>query len=248
MSVDHTLEKASTHHLGARTRYLWIEVGVVVLVWVVPFIFNSEADIYGLRGRTTPVPFTYRALQSLINSISEIALVLFILWRSGDIPARFGLKPFRLGRDLIGGLIILVILRGMHHFYWWILHSYLTPDHYMLMTHTGTGMANRSPSGSRDFALLITMCLASGYVQELVMRAYLITRFEELLESTGLAILLSTVLFVFYHGYQGYGPVIEVAIFGLIQAVIFCAFRRLTPIALAHALNNIIAIGEFTWL
>jgi membrane protease YdiL (CAAX protease family) len=76
------------------------------------------------------------------------------------------------------------------------------------------------------------------------MRAYLIVRFEELFESTSIAVLLSTVLFVAYHGYQGTAGMISVALFGVIQAIVFCLFRRLAPISLAHSINNFIDIGR----
>jgi len=92
------------------------------------------------------------------------------------------------------------------------------------------------------------MCVASGFMQELVMRAYLITRLEELFDSTFVGFLFSTVLFVSYHGYQGYDGVIYAALFGVVQAIVYCLFRRLAPIATAHSVYNIIAIGKVGWL
>jgi membrane protease YdiL (CAAX protease family) len=179
----------------------------------------------------------------MIEYAGQIALVLFIIWRSNDPPSRFGLKPFRIGRDLFGGIVICIGLRVAHYLLWWGLRIVLSRNDYWKLVHSGIGSGSDPPFGAFEFALLAVMCLASGFVQELVMRAYLITRFEELLGSTPIAVLLSTVLFMCYHGYQGTAGVIGVALFGLIQAVIFCLFRRLAPIALAHAVNNFIAIG-----
>jgi membrane protease YdiL (CAAX protease family) len=231
-----------------RTNYLWIEISVVLLFYLVPIIFTSEADMYGLAGKSYPVPFLYHALHFIITNIGQIALVLFILWRSGDSLLRFGLKPFRIGRDLFGGILICAILRIAYHATWWSLRTFLSHDSYFAITHSQSGRGYFPPSGALEFALLAVMCLFSGLAQELVMRAYLITRLEELLASTPMALLFSTMLFIFYHGYEGTGAVIAVAVFGLIQAIIFCLFRRLAPIALAHALNNFIAIGNIRWL
>jgi CAAX protease family protein len=117
-----------------------------------------------------------------------------------------------------------------------------------MLIHSGTGLFYFLPSGPAEFALLALTCAVSGFVQELVMRAYLITRFEELFESKSVAILLSTVLFIGYHGYQGPAGVVSVALFGFILAIVFCLFRRVVPISLAHAIYNFIAIGRVAWL
>jgi membrane protease YdiL (CAAX protease family) len=80
------------------------------------------------------------------------------------------------------------------------------------------------------------------------MRAYLITRLEELVNSTALAVFLSTLLFTFYHGYEGYLAVTIIALHGLILAVAFCLFRRLAPLSLAHAAYNFFAFGGLRWI
>jgi membrane protease YdiL (CAAX protease family) len=124
----------------------------------------------------------------------------------------------------------------------------MSHDSYFAISHSGSGIGYFPPSGAPEFVLLAVMCLFSGLVQELVMRAYLITRLEELLASTPMALLFSTMFFTFFHGYQGTAAVVGVAVMGLIQGIVFCLFRRLAPIALGHAFNNFIAIGNVPWL
>lgn len=235
-------------HASRRTAYLWIETGVVLLTCVLPLIFVSEFDVLGMGGRPEPLPFVYQALRYIVEYTGQIALVLFIIWRSNDPPGKFGLRPFKIGRDLFGGALICALLRGTYHLLWFGLRIVLSRNDYWELAHTGTGLSYHHPSGAPQFALLAVMCLLSGFTQELVMRAYLITRFEELFESTGMAIFLSTLLFTFYHGYQGLAGVIYVILSGTIQAILFGLFRRLAPLALGHALNNFIAIGQITWL
>ena len=208
----------------------------------------AEADIYGLVGKRPPLPFVCHALNFVVTDIGQIALVLFIIWRSGDFLIRFGLKPFRIAPDLFGGILICAILRAAYHATWWGLRTFLNHDSYFAIAHSGSSRSYIQPSGNPEYALLAVMCLFSGFVQELVMRAYLITRLEELLESTPMALLFSTMFFIFFHGYQGTAGVIGVAVFGLILGLVFCLFRRVVPIALAHALSNFIAIGNIPWL
>lgn len=239
----HSESEAQCH----KTR-LWIETGVVVLVCVLPPIFTSEADVNGLRSWPRPSPFLFHALNSLAQDVGQIALVLFIIWRSNDPLRRFGLVPFKIGKDLIGALLLCALLRGMYHLLWWSLRTFLSRADFLALIHTQRAELYIPPAGFREYLLLAITCLFSGFLQELVMRAFLIVRLEELVQSTFVAALLSTVLFIGYHGYQGLAGVVGVALFGVIQAVVFCIFRRLAPISLAHSINNFIAIGRLPWI
>jgi membrane protease YdiL (CAAX protease family) len=226
-----------------RTFYLWIETGVVLIACVIPYLVTSAADVYGLRGPSALMSFEYRALTSLVDYAGKISLILFIIWRSKDLPARFGLKPYHMGRDLIGAIATCAILLGVNYLFWWTLRAVLSRHDYLAILHSGTPSAYGSASGSPEFLLLALICLASGFAQELLMRAYLIVRFEELTRSTAVTLLMSTALFTCYHGYQGTSGMISAALFGLLLGAIFCRTRRLTPIALAHSMYNFIAIS-----
>jgi membrane protease YdiL (CAAX protease family) len=102
------------------------------------------------------------------------------------------------------------------------------------LTH-GHGLA-RIPA----HVLFLVACVASASCEELVMRGYLITRFERLFRSTSAAVLVSSALFASYHLYQGIHGVIGAAITGLVYATAFCSVRRLWPVCVAHALHNYI--------
>ncbi|MBI3721260.1 MAG: CPBP family intramembrane metalloprotease, partial [Fimbriimonas ginsengisoli] len=80
---------------------------------------------------------------------------------------------------------------------------------------------------------------ASGFAQELVTRAYLVTRFELLLRSRAAAVLLSAALFAAYHGYQSTAAVATAMAVGVAYGVAFLLVRRVWPLAIGHALYNI---------
>jgi membrane protease YdiL (CAAX protease family) len=249
MFLHNTLDPLPTYadlKAHRRTTYLWIETGVVLLACVAPWLFNSLLDLKWPTWGSTE-PFVRHALYYIFHDSGEIAVVLFIVWRSGDPLSRFGIRPFRFGKDVFGGIAFYAVIRGAYHVQRWAFHTFLSRHSYLALLHTGVGTDVANPSGAPEYVLLGVYCLLSGYAQELVMRAYLITRFEELLESTSLALLLSTVLFACYHGYQGDVGIVGAAIFGLIQGVLFCLFRRLGPLAVAHGLNNFIAGGSVLW-
>ena len=70
------------------------------------------------------------------------------------------------------------------------------------------------------------------------MRGYLIPRLEELLGSKPLAIFVTAALFSCYHSYESPRAMIRMFVWGVVSGVIFCRWRRLMPLALAHSLDN----------
>src|SRR5580704_11579413 len=102
-----------------RTHYLWIELAVVLAACLAPWMFTSVADVYGLRGVSSVIPFEYHALNFIVSYTGIIAVILFIIWRSNDPLRRFGVAPFQIGRDLVGGIAIGVILRVVSRLLYW---------------------------------------------------------------------------------------------------------------------------------
>jgi membrane protease YdiL (CAAX protease family) len=87
-------------------------------------------------------------------------------------------------------------------------------------------------------------CGANGFAEELVMRGYLIVRLQRLFGSLTRAVILTSILFAAYHIYQGPRATVDVMLDGLIYGVAFCFLRRVWPVALAHALTNVLALGQ----
>ena len=71
-------------------------------------------------------------------------------------------------------------------------------------------------------------------------RAYLITRFEQLLKSQVKAVILASLLFASYHIYQGLGGAFHALLFGLTYSWAFLLFRYLWPLGMGHASSNIL--------
>ena len=103
------------------------------------------------------------------------------------------------------------------------------------------------PRSVTDYFWMTGKHVANGFAEELVMRAYLITRLERLLGSGSLAVLVSSLLFASYHIYYGPGvTLIHAVLFGLAFGGLYLLLRRVWPLALAHALINI--SNELQWL
>jgi membrane protease YdiL (CAAX protease family) len=100
-----------------------------------------------------------------------------------------------------------------------------------------------TPQTTVDFLMVVVLSIAIGFYEELAMRGYLIPRFEQLLRSSAASVFYSSALFASYHLYQGLESAFSVLFVGLVYGVAFCLTRRLWPVAVAHAMTDIWAIG-----
>ena len=80
-----------------------------------------------------------------------------------------------------------------------------------------------------------------AFLEELVMRGYLITRLKELFGSFPWALLTSTALFAIYHLYQGWAAVLHMSAIGLVLSGLFVFSKSLIPGTIAHTAMNVIA-------
>jgi membrane protease YdiL (CAAX protease family) len=206
---------------------------------VVPFLFNALASIF-INHTDSTGDFTYQSLHTIVRSAGMIALILFIIHRSGEPPRVFGLVRLQKFKDPFAGLGILVLTNVGYRITWYFLFATLGRQAASRLGYHNSIFA--APSGQFALSLLAVSSIANGCAEELVCRAYLLSRFEQLLGSTVLAWLLSSLLFGSYHIYQGIGGFVAITTIGLIYGAIFCAIRRIWPIAIAHALQDFISI------
>jgi membrane protease YdiL (CAAX protease family) len=219
-------------------RDLWFETTVVLLLGVIPHLFNAIATFY--IESETGVDFVYQSLYTIVRSSGIIALIFFIVARSGESPASFGLKRLRIFKDSAQGFGIFVLGMVVHYAIWYrVAGAFGTYTAHQLL-HTDLSRI-AIPTGHNSISLLMVASFANGLAEELVCRAYLIPRFERLFNSTLKAWLLSSLLFGSYHIYQGVGGFISITAIGLLYGGIFCLTRRLWPIAIAHAIQDFVA-------
>jgi membrane protease YdiL (CAAX protease family) len=224
--------------VGLRTKkWLWIEVLAVLSFAYVPYLFAAVTKITEwLPSRATP-PFAYQMLAGIVYSLQIVMPVLMIIGLSGERWQSFGIVYPKWIADAFAGCAIW--LAGYVACYFAL--SLLPP----LVLQ---GMASRrapdmeGPTTIAGFVVFAVMHSAHAFAEELVMRAYLITRLERLLSSTWRAVAVTTVLFASCHIYQGIAGTISAAASGLVLAIFFCWLRRLWPVCLAHALHNILVI------
>jgi membrane protease YdiL (CAAX protease family) len=173
-------------------------------------------------------------VQSMVAQLRLVPVVLFVMWRSGKGWACFGLVKPKIGKDILIGLglwlliatfDLLMLPLDVHH-PWLEFYPVAVPWHRAI--------------------LLLGDCCAIGFSEELAFRAYLIPRLEAVTGATWKAVLLSVVLFGFVHLYQGYVGVLYTVVAAVVWGVGFCLSRRIWPVAISHAITDFIILSHLS--
>lgn len=223
---------------------LWAETGVVLAISVLPSLF------WDLRDALWPEPpartrFFADALTRLGTNVGEISLVLLLAARSGEGWRAFGIHRPRWLEDG-GGFVIAFALtwlaaRCAWAAIWGLAGPGTPPDWYLR-----EAALHDHPSGAAGLLLLAISRLSAGFSEELVFRSFLLTRLERLLGSAWRGLLLSTLLFGATHLYQGLAGALAAGVFGLVLGAAFCLWRRLWPVALAHAWYDFLVVASIS--
>ncbi len=208
---------------------------------------KQQALIVGSLAPGRPLLDLSLQLANLLIGLAPVALVCYLLVREGTTPsAAIGLDAHEPGPDLAKGAILAALIGGSG------LALYLAA--YKL------GLAlNVVPEDLPDIwwriPLLVMQAARDGILEEILVIGYLLRRLDQLGMSPARAIALSAVVRGSYHLYQGFGGFIGNAVMGVIFALLYRRWRRVTPLIIAHALIDTGAFvgyavlhGHVSWL
>jgi membrane protease YdiL (CAAX protease family) len=205
----------------------WGEVAAVLAVGVLPNLSNAVSSLLvSTPGAPRPIPNWQLADAVQLTGVTGCAafVTLYLIRRSGEPWARFGLGPVRVSDVPLGiGMLLVALAIGF-------CTAYPGPSGYW----------PPGPRGPTEAVLMVVKLGVAGFSEELVTRGYLITRLEVLLRSRGKAVVLAAAAFASYHAYQGAVGVVYTFAFGLTFGAVYLGVRRVWPLALGHALYNIL--------
>jgi membrane protease YdiL (CAAX protease family) len=205
---------------------IWCEVLAVLCIGVFPY--RAGALTFGYYAGTKR-PYWVDSVALLLYAACVSYAVLYLIHRSGQAWACFGLV-LPMPSDLLLGILLFLL----HYAIWWRVAPFLPANSEWMALYFP------APHGSLDLALMVAKFAMSGFAEELVTRAYLITRLEHLLRSRLAAVVLSALLFASYHLYYGFGyDFLHILLLGLAYGGLYLTLRRVWPLALAHMLWNI---------
>lgn len=96
--------------------------------------------------------------------------------------------------------------------------------------------------------VLVLAAVQNAILEEVVMVAYLFTRWGQAGWALPVIIVTSALIRGGYHLYQGFGGGIGNVAMGLILGVVYARTRRVMPLVIAHALLDIVAFVGYTLL
>ena len=207
---------------------------------------SQTATLNGSLAPGRPLLDLFLQLLNITLSLAPVLLVFYLLARAGERPSSIGLDLSQPGRDLLRGAALAALIGG----------SGL--GLYLIAYHSGVELnvvAENLPDIWWRIPVLLLSALQNAAVEEVVVLGYLLSRLDKLGVRPSRAIALSAVIRGSYHLYQGAGGFIGNAVMGLIFAILYRRWGRVTPMLIAHFLIDAVAFvgyallaGHVSWL
>ena len=184
-------------------------------------------------------PWLDLALQlvSLAQGLAPVALVWYMLARSGEGLSDIGVDLSQPARDGLRGAALAALIGGTG------LGLYLIAFHLGVSLNV---VAESLPPVWWRIPVLVLNAAQNGILEEIVVLGYLIRRLGQLGWSPWAAIVFSAVLRGSYHLYQGFGGFVGNAIMGLIFGYFYQRTRRVLPLVVAHTILDVVSFVGYT--
>jgi membrane protease YdiL (CAAX protease family) len=224
-------------------RLRWtFELLVVFLLTLIPAILSGfvGSDAQGLS-------FKVHCALFIFSSAQWTALLLYLMWRSGEPWSVFGIQRPRLG-DSIKAIAILLAATVLGVILALAISPFRPESHEerrVLMEYLNW---LPFPMTSIDWLLLLLTCLCIGFSEELVVRGFLLVRFEQLFKSAWVGIVLSSVFFGLAHSYKSFLGALATGLLTVLYGIAFVRWRRLWPLVLAHAMQDFLVLSVYVFL
>lgn len=185
-------------------------------------------------------------LYSVVFALAPVALVVYLLHRTGESARTIGFDVRRPRFDTWSGLVLAALI-GCGG-----LVVYLVSWQLGL---TRTIVPSTLDGNWWDTLVLILQALKNGVLEEVIVVGYLLHRLAQMGWSPWKAVLASSVLRAFYHLYQGVGMFFGNLVMGLVFGWFYLRYGRVMPLVVAHTVIDIVAfvgavylIGRIDWL
>lgn len=96
-----------------------------------------------------------------------------------------------------------------------------------------------TPHTVAELLVWIGLSLSAGFCEEFVFRGYFLRQFSSPLHAVWFGVLVSSLLFGIAHGYQGFGGMLSITVYGALFCVLALLRSSLRPGMIAHAWQDI---------
>jgi membrane protease YdiL (CAAX protease family) len=207
---------------------------------------QQQALLVGSLAPGRPLLDLVLQLLSVAEGLAPVALVLYLLARSGESPSDMGLDTSQPRLDAVRGAVLAAVIGGTG------LALYLTAFHLGISL---TVVPENLPAVWWRIPVLILNAAQDGILEEVLVVGYLLRRLDQMGWTPWRAIATSAVLRGSYHLYQGFGGFLGNAAMGVIFGYLYRRWGRVTPLVIAHTLIDTVAFvgyaalhGRVSWL
>jgi len=208
-----------------------------------------SSQVAVLNGAVTPGrPWLDLAFQlvGIATTVAPVALVAYLLWRSGESLRTIGMDTSRPRFDLGLGAALAAGVGGIG------LALYLGARHAGVELNV---VPTTLPAIWWRIPVLLLDAAQNGLLEETVVCGYLLHRLAQLGWGENRSLLTSSLIRGSYHLYQGLGGFVGNFLMGLLFGRIFQRTKRAAPLAVAHFLIDAVAfvgyvylVGKVSWL
>jgi membrane protease YdiL (CAAX protease family) len=234
---------------------LGVSLGTAAVYAVLSIITSLTAPA-PLRSQTTVINASAGTSHSLLNLAYElvgiaaalvpVALVFYLLYRSGESSRDIGLDRLGMSREALWGAGLAAGVGGVG------LGFYLAAFHAGISVNVVP--TNLPPVWWRIPALVL-VAVQNGILEEVVVCGYLLHRLRQLNWGDNRALVGASLLRGSYHLYQGFGGFLGNAAMGLLFGRMWQRRGRLLRFVIAHSLIDTVAFvgyvvlhGHVSWL
>src|ERR1022692_1170954 len=207
---------------------------------------QQQALLVGSLAPGRPLLDLVLQLLSVAEGLAPVALVLYLLARSGESPSDMGLDTSQPRLDAVRGAVLAAVIGGTG------LALYLTAFHLGISL---TVVPENLPAVWWRIPVLILNAAQDGILEEVLVVGYLLRRLDQMGWTPWRAIVFAAVLRGSYHLYQGFGGFLGNAVMGVIFGYLYRRWGRVTPLVIAHTLIDTVAFvgyaalhGRVSWL
>jgi uncharacterized protein len=216
------------------------EQAVEVAVFLFLIVPSMVLSLFVVRRGN--LSFVFTAVATIFRDLGLVSLILFFLWRNGENVERIGWSFRRAVREAaLGAALFIPFVFGAT-----LLERGLLR---LGLSRPATPMPSfLAASGGAEFILAAVLVAVVAVAEETIFRGYLLLRFQTILRSPALAVLLSSVIFSLGHGYEGSAGLVTVGVMGAVFAVIYLWRRSLVAPIVMHFLQDFLSIVLLPWL
>ncbi|GHC87236.1 membrane protein [Nocardiopsis terrae] len=201
-----------------------------------------------IRSRAEDRPWLDLSFQlyAVVFAFAPVALVVYLLHRSGESARTIGFDLRRPGFDAWSGAALAALVGAGG------LVVYVVSWQLGL---TRTIVPSTLDGNWWDSTVLVLQALKNGVLEEVIVVGYLLHRLGQAGWSPWKVVLASSVLRAFYHLYQGVGMFFGNLVMGLVFGWFYLRYGRVMPLVVAHTVIDVVAfvgavylIGRIDWL